>query len=296
MKACSNAGSDDARGDVPSVGSDDEDRSVASDDGLCSGVLDLATSTPTRGARTSDIVTSDESAGVGRKPFETYPGSKDAAGAAETIIRHMEPHSIYVEAFLGGGAVMRRKTPALRTIGIERDPDAVKRWRRLKWPGLELIQGDAIAWLERHGPDLPADALVYADPPYLRSTRSRRRLYRFEMTDADHRRLLDVLDALPCGVILSGYPNAMYAERLKAWRFETYRAMTRGGVRTEGLWIRASSIVGIGVDARYAGKDFRDRQRIKRKLARWRGKFARLPSGERTVILQTLLTEFAGTT
>src|ERR1700752_2192642 len=81
-----------------------------------------------------------------RTLFPTYLGSKAGAGAAEQIIGHFPPHSVYVEAFLGGGAVLRRKAPALHSIAIDIDPEVVTRWRCVCWPGLDLVEGDAIAW------------------------------------------------------------------------------------------------------------------------------------------------------
>ena len=41
--------------------------------------------------------------------------------------------------------------------------------------------------------------------------------------------------------------------------------------------------------ATHAGVDFTDRQRIKRKAARWKRMFSELPAGERIAILAALL-------
>lgn len=97
------------------------------------------------------------------------------------------------------------------------------------------------------------DTVVYADPPYLHSTRSTGWRssdgqgggdYRVEMTDDDHRRLAEVLRSTPATVILSGYPSPLYDELYADW-WHTDRAVTsyssnartagRGG-RTERLW------------------------------------------------------------
>lgn len=223
------------------------------------------------------------------KPFETYPGSKDAGGAAEKIIGTFPPHALYVEPFLGGGAVLRRKAPALASIGIDNDAAVVERWRGVNWPGLEVIEADSFEWLRTVGPTLPADALVYADPPYMHEARSKRRLYRCELTDAQHEELLGILCALPCSVAVSGYWTPLYAARLEGWKSINFDCMTRGGVRREWLWHR-STIASFTVgDVRYAGTDFRDRERIKRKAARWATKFARMDARERAAVLSALL-------
>lgn len=223
-----------------------------------------------------------------RKPFPSYPGGKDAAGCAERTLFHLPAHSVFVDAFLGGGAILRRKAPALRSIGIDKDPKVIDAWRRCKWPGLELVQGCAIRWLEKHGHTLPADALVYADPPYLHSTRSHRRIYRCELSTADHRRLLRVLRDLPCSVVLAGYESEMYRDALSDWTFDTFQSMTRGGTRMECLWVRCSTAARDGA-AGVTGRDYRERERIKRKAQRWVDNFDRLPAHERSAILARLL-------
>lgn len=225
------------------------------------------------------------------KPFLSYPGSKDASGAAERILSHLPDHSVYVETHLGGGAIMRRKPPALRSIGIDLDGDVIARWRALNRPGLELVHGCATAWLREHGPHLPADALVYADPPYVQATRTKKRLYRCEMSDRQHEELLDALLALPCSVIVSGYHSDLYAARLAGWRTDSFDVMTRGGVRTEWLWMR-TSIAGFADGAGAPGRDFRERERIKRKVTRWRANFASMPKVERDAVLRALIAEY----
>lgn len=227
------------------------------------------------------------------KPFDTYPGGKDAAGSAERLIRLFPPHSLYVELFLGNGACLRRKRPALRTIGIDADPDVIAAWRRANWPGVELVNGDGIAWIEQAGAWLPADALVYADPPYRMSTRSGKRLYRCELSDDDHARLLRALLGLPCSVVVSSYDDPLYRSSLAGWGVDSWDAMTRGGPRTEYAWFRAS-LPSFGLDARHVGRDFRDRWRITKKVRRWRAKIRELPPGEREAVLQAILTEYAG--
>ena len=61
--------------------------------------------------------------------------------------------------------------------------------------------------------------LVYADPPYMLGTRHGKQ-YRCEMEDGDHSELLDVLLEHKGPVILSGYENDLYNDRLKGWHRE----------------------------------------------------------------------------
>jgi DNA adenine methylase len=57
-----------------------------------------------------------------------YFGSKAASGLCQAIIALVPPHDTYIETHLGGGAIMKRKPPALRNIGIDLDARALARF------------------------------------------------------------------------------------------------------------------------------------------------------------------------
>lgn len=79
--------------------------------------------------------------------------------------------------------------------------------------------------------------LVYADPPYLSSTRMSKQ-YRYEMSDAEHIELLETLLEHKGKVILSGYDNDIYNDYLKGWTKAKIKANAQGGgKRTEILWM-----------------------------------------------------------
>lgn len=234
----------------------------------------------------------------------TYLGSKAASGVYQKIIAEMPPHDTYIETHLGSGAVMFFKPPAARNYGADLDESAraktLQRWGRkgMEPPRLDFFHGDAVSFLE--GLKCPGAldglacfqklgrVLVYCDPPYMPETRTSRARYRFEYTFADHVRLLDCLKALPenVNVILSGYPSELYDSMLAGWRSREFQAMTRGGVRTEKIWMNYQE--GKAYSHAFAGKDYNDRARIKRKVARWRDKFAALPPAERLAIMTAL--------
>ena len=52
--------------------------------------------------------------------------------------------------------------------------------------------------------------LIYSDPPYLRRTRTSKHRYRFDYEEADHVELLELLKAVRCQVMVSGYRSALY--------------------------------------------------------------------------------------
>jgi DNA adenine methylase len=82
------------------------------------------------------------------------------------------------------------------------------------------------------------DVLIYCDPPYIGSTRSKR-MYRFEMMKEDeHSALIDQLEKHPGPVLISGYSHALYDSRLTHWLRETIQVQAESGQRrTEVLWI-----------------------------------------------------------
>ena len=118
-------------------------------------------------------------------------------------------------------------------------------------------------------------------------TRTSGRRYRHDYEEGDHVELLELLKTLPCAVIVSGYASALYEERLKGWNTLELQVMNQAGVRTEKLWF--NFVVDRVHWASYAGKNFTDRQRIKRKAERWGKNYTALPRAERVAVLAAIL-------
>jgi DNA adenine methylase len=80
-------------------------------------------------------------------------------------------------------------------------------------------------------------SLIYADPPYMLSTRSRK-YYTHEMDSSDHRELLEALDQHAGPVVLSGYAHPLYDERLAHWyRVSVPTVGEHGKHQIEVLWL-----------------------------------------------------------
>ncbi len=212
-----------------------------------------------------------------------YFGSKAASGLCQNIIALMPPHDTYIETHLGGGAIMQRKPPTRKNIGIDIDPHAITHFQ-CDYP-VQLVHGCAHQFLRDY--TFTGTELVYCDPPYLEDTRTSHNKYRFEYTRQDHNDLLALLKSLPCHVIVSGYPSTLYDDVLSDWNTLTLQAMSRGGPRTEKLWYNYTLDDIYWVN--YAGKDFTDRQRIRRKAQRWRVKYQALPKVERLAVLAAMM-------
>ena len=55
-----------------------------------------------------------------------YAGGKGGPGVYQKIINLMPPHEVYIEPFVGGGAIMRLKRPARLNIGLDLSGQALK--------------------------------------------------------------------------------------------------------------------------------------------------------------------------
>lgn len=218
----------------------------------------------------------------------SYFGSKATSGLCQPIIALMPPHDTYIETHLGGGAIMKRKPPALRNIGIDLNPRALAQFE-CDYP-VEQFNDCAHRFLSDY--DYQGRELIYCDPPYLHHTRSSARRYRFDYEDQDHIELLALLKTLPCHIMLSGYPSSLYDDLLSGWHSLELQVMNQGGVVTEKLWFNFTP------DrvhwASYAGKNFTDRQRIKRKAANWAKRYQALPPAERLAVLAAMMAVEAG--
>ena len=213
-----------------------------------------------------------------------YFGSKGTSGLCQPLIAMMPPHSVYLETHLGGGAIMKRKPPALRNIGIELNTRVLSQFA-CDYP-VELVNDCAHRYLADF--EFDGTELVYCDPPYLKSTRKgSRKRYRYDYEDADHEALLDLLITLPCAVMLSGYPSKMYDDRLSGWNSLSLQVMNQAGVVTEKVWFNFER------DRfhwwRYAGRNFTHRQWIKRKAANWGQRYEAMPADERLAVLSTIM-------
>ena len=278
----------------------------------------------------------------------SYDGGKGAM--YHKIINRMPLHARYIEPFLGGGAVMRKKRPAEENIGLELDLGVLRStaWNALREqgapereimaltfePAARVISGVAgqngragnivisdggcpgeaqlatseitmmataswggMAWEFRHENALAflarlecrGDEFVYLDPPYLMDTRRNgKRIYRHEMgSEEAHRSLLEIILALDCMVAISGYWSELYADMLSGWRMDSWSARTRGGVATERLWMNYPEPTRLH-DYRYLGDTYRQRDRIKRKKARWVARLKRMEPLERYALLAAL--------
>ncbi|KGL44100.1 DNA adenine methylase [Listeria newyorkensis] len=111
---------------------------------------------------------------------------------------------------------------------------------RLKEAQIENI--NALDLLQQHN---RPEILIYADPPYLPSTRGGKH-YSHEYTEQDHRDLLEVLKDHEGPVLLSGYESDLYKNMLSGWIVkEKSTTVLHGATRNEILYINKVAEQGI---------------------------------------------------
>jgi site-specific DNA-adenine methylase len=229
-----------------------------------------------------------------------FPGSKGGAGVWQRIISEMPPHSLYVEAFAGTGQVLLHKRPAWSSIAIESDAAVCAALRSAlatngedRDAGVTVVCADAVRWLEKHRGKCNSQTVVYCDPPYLFGVRAvpGRRYYGHEFGEEWlHGELLAVLSRLTTQgvhVLISGYRAELYDRMLPHWRRIDYRTSTHGGAVTESLWCNFDAPAQLH-DYRFLGSGFRERERLKRKKARWLAKLRRMTPVEAAAVLAAI--------
>lgn len=130
-----------------------------------------------------------------------------------------------------------------RNVGSQGNGSTTAVWKRLperlaaianRLKDAEIECKPAIDLIAKYNTE---DCLIYADPPYVLSTRAGK-LYSHEMTTKDHEELLTALLRHRGPVVLSGYAHPLYDNALSGWQRKTMPALAEHGKRAEEvLWL-----------------------------------------------------------
>ena len=163
------------------------------------------------------------------------PSSDDLESARRFVVRIWQAHASDLAKKTGWknrGVKQRARGMSVRWQRVPAEVSQLA-WRLAdaeieNRPALEVVRRFAAA-----------DCLIYADPPYLPSTRTQK-MYAHEMTEAEHVRMLEALVAHPGPVVLSGYTNDLYVEHLVGWKVVQVKPpkVEKGAARTEVLWVK----------------------------------------------------------
>lgn len=189
--------------------------------------------------RTDDLCWALETTPWSRAEYEhsDEPSGDDLEDARRFVVRVWQAH----------GSDTAKKTGWKARGSHQRAGGMSHRWqklphqlRALAWrlSDAEIENRDALDVIARHH---GADVLIYADPPYLSSTRTQR-VYAHETDARHHHDLLVALNAHPGPVLLSGYESAMYQDALVGWDRVHLKPpkVEKGAARTEILWVKSA--------------------------------------------------------
>ncbi len=102
---------------------------------------------------------------------------------------------------------------------------------------VQIESGPAIEVIQRYDSE---DTLFYCDPPYPHASRGDSKAYAYEMTDAEHENLAEVLRNVKGKVALSSYHCGLMDDLYRGWRYLEAPAKLCHSVKTERvevLWV-----------------------------------------------------------
>lgn len=230
--------------------------------------------------------------------IENYPGSKKSSGFREMVINHTPEIDVYIELFTGSGALGRFFIEEMKKkefLFIEKSTEVYNQLVDViePAPNVHLLNGDGVkilkailfAYRNRR-------VMVYADPPYLKSTRRGQiDIYHFEWTREQHIEFLNQILKTKddCFYVISHYECDLYNEMLEGWFKSAIQVMTRKGKAIETIYMNYDiSQMRLETTA-YLGKGFTDRQRIQRKVENLVAKLKRSPKHERQALTDAVL-------
>lgn len=222
-----------------------------------------------------------------QKPFNNYFGGKAGNGTYQFIINQIPKVEMFIDAMCGNlGITSNLKLPSITVLN---DYDSCITDKLSQYSSDNIIVKNCSYWdlIDNYDND-GHNKIFYFDPPYLKSSRkSSTDIYKFEWSDEDHKKFLSRAMIVKSNCMISHYPCSLYDEALKNWRKLTFKSMTRQGLITEAIYMNYPQPK-ILQDYRYIGKDFTDRQRIKRKMLRLQSKISMLTMDERMLLKQWL--------
>jgi DNA adenine methylase len=115
-----------------------------------------------------------------------------------------------------------------------------------RYLNVNFINGNALTWMEFYLWRLRRH-FIYLDPPYLHATRKTKNDYRFEFTEADHLRMLQIVTDINHRqhlFLISGYDHPMYEQMLVSRGWHKYTKLVANNssqkkkkpIKIECLW------------------------------------------------------------
>ena len=224
------------------------------------------------------------------RPRSTYNGSKAGNGTYQNIINFIPMCDVFIDAMVGnGGIVCNLNLPGLTVIN-DIDAGIIDRFD-IDDHGIKKENLDYRDLIDKYDNEDQKN-FFYFDPPYLKCTRKNQKdLYDHEWEFPDHEKFIEKVHTVKSNCMISCYPHALYAEGFENWYKHLFWSTTRNGQALECIYMNYPKPY-ILQDFRYVGKDFIDRQRIKRKIARWLNNLDAMPEIERNALLRSIIDKY----
>lgn len=229
-----------------------------------------------------------------------YRGNKGVQGLYQFIINRIPACDTFYEAFAGSAMITEK---VFGTAGTDNNDCMIRNNGSRVRPVINDCSGSLCLALREKFPhptviyNLPAvqllstlvardkTAFVYCDPPYLISTRgSSRRIYKHEMSEADHIAFLSMVHTAAFNCMISHYDCKLYNRFLKNWNKEKFLVSYHGKVVEECIYYNYNKPSKL-LTYKYVGSDCWDRQRVTRKINRLVTKLNELPELERNAVI-----------
>lgn len=214
-----------------------------------------------------------------------YVGNKDFSNVIHFLINRLPLSKRYFSLFHGSGGLEKSSfTKEALFICAEKDPDCKKyedpTRSKIEYSDYkDLIEAFVFA----------SEDFIFADPPYEFSTRtSGTKYYKYEFNTSDSIEFLEYMISLPCKIMITHPKCDLYDKYLKDWSKEEFSYMTRGGWFKDCAYMNYSRSDIELLNYNALGKDFTDRQRIKRQRANVVNKWKNFDPHIRKAIIKDL--------
>ena len=202
-----------------------------------------------------------------------YIGNKDFSNVIHFLINRLPKSERYFSLFYGSGGLEKSiYTAAAHFICAEKNPEC-KKYETSMTASIEY--SDYKHLIEQNV--FTRDDFVFADPPYIISTRkSGKAFYKFEFDISQHIEFLNYMGSMKAKTMITHPECDLYNSYLKGWFRVDLRYMTQGGWFTDSVYMNYNPEEIELLSYECLGKDFTDRQRIKRQRANIVNKFKNL--------------------
>lgn len=229
--------------------------------------------------------------------LKNYPGNKSSLSILPRLINLMPKCKLFVDLFAGSGIIVKSVYDAgrdseMKFIANDIDFKVVKILIRQLPGNIVKINCDfrnildSLDLLVKIGYVCRDEIFIYADPPYVISSRKRLKIYLHEMQDYDHVQMFRALKEYGFKTMISGYDSKLYQELFKGWYTRDFKVSTHSGTAIEKVWMNYDITTAELVTYDYAGHNFIQRQQYKRKRQRFLKKIMELPKIEREMLLR----------